>query len=63
MEENEDLIEGFKVMVCYKQLFCEFWDQCWVLQSFTKYFEINKRIREMYIIFQGKLKCWFYSII
>ena len=26
-------------MVCYKQLFFEFWDQWWVLHSFTKYYE------------------------
>ena len=27
---------------CHKQLFGKFWDQWWVLQSFTKYFETNK---------------------
>ena len=35
-------------MVCYKQLFCEFWNQWWVLHSITKYFETNKL--EIYIL-------------
>ena len=29
----------------HKRLICEFWDQRCVLQSFTKYFETNTRIR------------------
>ena len=62
--EKEDLIKDFTViwfvitlLLCYIQPFCEFRDQWWVLQSFKKHFETNKRIQEMYPIFHGKLNC------